>query len=82
MPGVLKFLILGVDGREVGPIVVNAETADNLLDWHYQDKGKPFMLLGQLPTNPRDVDKTVRTVALQVRRGHVGYIQVEAVRDA
>lgn len=82
MAGPLKFLLLGVDGQRLGPLVVTAEAAQSLLDWHTSGKGRSFLLLAQLPTNPRDVDKTVRTVALQLSRGHVGYIQVEAVRDA
>ena len=83
MAGALKFLLIGVDGQTVGPIVVEARRVDALLDWHDRGKVGSFLLLGRLPANPRDVDRqTVRTVALQLPRGHVGYIQVEAVRDA
>lgn len=82
MAGVLKSLILGVDGQTVGPIAVESWRVDALLDWHLDgQRGRAaFMLLGQLPTEMRD--DTIRTVALQLARGHVGYIQIEAVRDA
>lgn len=80
MAGVLKSLLIGVDGQMVGPYVVSVETADSLLRWHDHGKQGGFLLLGQLPTDIRD--DTIRTVALQLARGHVGYIQVEAVRDA
>lgn len=81
MAGTLKSLLIGVDGQTVGPVVVNAQTADLLLDWNDHGKKGGFLLLGQLPMYPRDVDRTIRTVALQLSRGHVGYIQVEAVRN-
>ncbi len=79
MANPLKSLLIGVDGQRIGPIVVRAETADRLLEWN--DHGKPggFLLIGQLPTEMRD--DTIRTVALQLKRGHVGYIQVEGVRN-
>jgi hypothetical protein len=79
MPDSLKSVLLGVDGRTIGPFVVNAQTADLLLAWHDHGKPRAFLLLGQLPTEMRD--DTVRTVALQLAKGHVGYIQVEAVRN-
>lgn len=79
MAGVLKSLLLGVDGQRVGPLVVSAETADMLLEWHDRGKGNGFMFIGQLPTEMRD--DTIRTVAIQLYKGHVGYIQVEAVRN-
>lgn len=80
MPSALKSLLIGVDGQTVGPVVVNVATAESLLRWHDRGKEGGFLLLGQVPTEIGD--DTIRTVALQLSRGHVGYIRIEAVRDA
>jgi hypothetical protein len=76
----LKSVTLVVDGQTVGPVVAEAWRVDALLDWHADgQRGKSALLLtGQLPTHIQD--DTARRVAVSLARGHVGYIQVEAVR--
>lgn len=78
-PGpIQKAVTLGVDGQTVGPLVMEASNVDRLLEWHEQGKLNGFLLVGQLPTRPED--DTIRLVSLSLGRGHVGYIQVEAVQ--
>jgi hypothetical protein len=77
---VQKAVTLGVDGQTVGPLVMEASNVDRLLEWHADgQRGRnSHLTLGQLPTRPED--DTIRLVSLSLGRGHVGYIQVEAVR--